>query len=342
MHVTEILQVPAQNILDGGGGEEEFLPQPQFLPRRGTVVGIEHAHQRFSAGLVRQRARVIAIVECIEAQRIERTGRPQAQRVHAPALPADDRRIDRDRFHLFGRLPMRLSRGIGRNRAAETDFVGAFPALEFPRIAVREPGFGQFALFAIVLDPLTEHAVHVTDAVTKSGQFEAGEAFHEARREPAQPAIAQRCIGFEHFELRQIDAQLGQGRGHLTLTPEIGDGVAQQAPDQKFQAEIIDTLGTLLMRRPGGRDPALHHIVTHRENGRVEPVKRARGGFVLTDSMQQRVDDGGGQRTARAHVVGRKRRGRHYRTNSKLRVAPPALAGRRIGWRPARRRLRRR
>ena len=40
--VAGLLHVAADQILQRGGGEEILLAQPQLLPRRGRVAGIEH------------------------------------------------------------------------------------------------------------------------------------------------------------------------------------------------------------------------------------------------------------------------------------------------------------
>ena len=81
--ILEILDVPANDVLDGGAGEEIFLAQAQFLSRGRGVGRIKHAHQPFGARFALQRAKVIACIERIEADGIERQRIPQPQGVDA-------------------------------------------------------------------------------------------------------------------------------------------------------------------------------------------------------------------------------------------------------------------
>src|SRR3546814_17270858 len=79
----------AHDVLDRGGGEETFLPQAQFLPRWAGIRRIEHTHKAVRADLFLQCAEVVTGVEGIEPDRVERTGRPQAQGIHPLAAPAE-------------------------------------------------------------------------------------------------------------------------------------------------------------------------------------------------------------------------------------------------------------
>ena len=167
-----------------------------------------------------------------------------------------------------------------------------------------QPVLGQFDLIAIV-DPLAEHAVHIADAIAIGRQVEAGEAFHEAGRQPAQAAIAKRGVGLDLLDLGQIDAQRLQRLGDLAGLAQIGERVAQQPADQEFEAEIIDALGPLGMGVAGRFHPALDDVVADGQDGRGQPVMRAGGLLVLADALDQGGDDRRGQR-----VGGGNRRGR--------------------------------
>jgi hypothetical protein len=129
--------------------------------------------------------------------------------------------------------------------AAEADFVGAFAALEFPGIAVFQPGLGQFDLPA-VMDFLAEQAVGVTDAVAIGRNVDGRHAFHEAGGEPAETAIAECRVGLEPGDDVELDAERGQRLAHRVHQAEIGEGVAHQPADQEFQREVINPLTKLL------------------------------------------------------------------------------------------------
>ena len=107
-----LLHVAAHQVLQRRGGEEIFLPQPQFLAGRRRIAGIEHPGDRLGLDALGQRAGMVAAVEGIEAQRVARARRPQAQRVDVPAAPADDRRVVGDGLHGLGRTPMMALRAV--------------------------------------------------------------------------------------------------------------------------------------------------------------------------------------------------------------------------------------
>ena len=83
--VVHPAEVVAQQVLQGGGDEEELLPQPQFLPRGRFVAGVEHARDRFQAHALAERADMVAAVELVEVERRGGAGGPQAQGVGVAA-----------------------------------------------------------------------------------------------------------------------------------------------------------------------------------------------------------------------------------------------------------------
>ena len=293
--VAEILDVPPHDVLDGGGGEEILLPEPQFLPRRRGVVGVEYAHQRFRAQLTSERAREIAFVEPVESDRVKRLGGPQPERVDPLAAPADDRRVDRYRLDRLGWPPMHRAAWRLGHLAAEAHEIRALAPFELPRIAVRQPVLGQLDLPAVV-DPLAEHAVHVTDAVAVGGQVHAREAVHEARGQPPEPAVAERGVGLDLFQRGEIHAQRRKRLADGVGERQIVERVAQQAADQELEAEIIDPFRPRRVRRLGRGHPAVDDVVTHGQDRRGEPVVRPRRSRVLADAVDQRVEDGVGER----------------------------------------------
>ena len=113
--VLVLLDVPADQVEQGGGGEEIFLPQPQFLAGRRRVAGVEDLGDRRGPYRLREGADIVGGVEGVELERIGRPGRPQAQRVDVPAAPA--------RRSACRSLPLRPSRrdarhdGCGRSRS---------------------------------------------------------------------------------------------------------------------------------------------------------------------------------------------------------------------------------
>ena len=100
-----LLQMAAQDVLQRGGGEEELLAQAQFLAGGRRVGRIEHAGKAFGLVAFAQRADVVAGVEGVEQDRVDRLRGPEAQRVDALGAPADDRRVEGGGDDALGRLP---------------------------------------------------------------------------------------------------------------------------------------------------------------------------------------------------------------------------------------------
>ncbi len=94
---------------------------------------------------------------------------------------------------------------LERMFVAEPDVMDDLRPLELPRIAEGQPVLRVFLLRA-VLDHLAEQAVVVADAVAAGRDGERRHAFHKARREAPQAAIAERGVRFGHEHVLEIDA----------------------------------------------------------------------------------------------------------------------------------------
>src|SRR5690606_17082129 len=104
-------------------------------------------------------------------------------------LPADGGHVIGDGVYpRFG-----LPDAIGADKAAKADPVDGFGALELPGVALVEPVLGRLDLPAIV-ETLAEHAVLVADAVADCRDPQRRKRVEEARRQPAQAAIAKRRV----------------------------------------------------------------------------------------------------------------------------------------------------
>ena len=163
--------MPPHEVLQRGGGEEILLPQAQFLPGRGFIAGVEHLGNRLLPHLIRQGAQMVAMVEGFQRERVGRAGGPEAQRVHMPAAPADDRRVIGHGLDDLAGLPD-LARAIAAvddgDIAAKADLMGDFRSGEFPRIAEGQPILRHLALPA-AHDLLPEQAMIIADAIAKGG-----------------------------------------------------------------------------------------------------------------------------------------------------------------------------
>ncbi|MCY1498344.1 hypothetical protein D9M68_323280 [compost metagenome] len=296
--VRILLQMPAQDVLQRGGGEEIFLAQPQFLAGRRRVGGVENAGQAFRLVALPQRADVVAGVEGGKQDRVDRLRRPEAKRVDTLCPPADGGRIEGRGDDAFGRLPDETLDFLidigGFDDAAEADFVGAFAPLELPGIAVGKPGFRQFHLPAIG-HLLAEEAVHVADAVAIGGHVDGRHRFHETGGETAKTAIAERRIRLEFGNDIDIDTERSERITHLVHQADIGHGVAHQPADEKFEREIVNALGTGRIGLAGGIHPLVGDAVAGDQDRGRQPVVRLGNLRILADAILQAFEDFDGE-----------------------------------------------
>src|SRR5690606_19610703 len=172
-----------ENVLQGSGREEIFLPKTQFLPGHVRVGRIQYTRQCIGLVALGKGADMVAGVELVEEYRVDRHAWPKAQGVHALGPPTNDWGIVGDRQHPFARLPdialnLSVLAGYGLDLATEPDLKCAFAALKFPGITVIEPGFRQFHLPSI-LQFLSEHAVGIAYAVAMRRDVHRRHGFHE-------------------------------------------------------------------------------------------------------------------------------------------------------------------
>ena len=248
---------------------------------------------------------MVARVEGVEPDRLDRLGAPQAQRVDRVAAPADDRRVVGHRQNALGRLPCMafgaVPARLARHLAAEADLVHDLAALEFPGVAEGQPVLGRLDLCAVD-DALLEQAVVVADAVAEAGDAERRHALHEAGGEPAEAAVAEGCVRFELRDGIEVEADERQRLAHLLLQAEVAERVLEQAADQEFEREIVDALAARALGLADRGHPAVDDLVAHGENRRGQPVVVQRHGRLLADVVDelgldllpQRLDGGGG------------------------------------------------
>ena len=265
----------AQQILQGRGDEEIFLTQAQFLAGFGAVRRVEHPGNTFGPGDFRHGAQVVAGVEAFQVQIFHGPGAPQAQRVDARPAPADHRRVVSNRANGFRRGPDLLGLagfvGDGFDAAAEADRVNDLWPFELPRVAEIQPVFGLFLLPAVD-DGLAEQAVFITNAVTVAGDAEGRHAFHEARGQTTEAAVAQGRVGLQQADAFKVDAEFGQGFAGDVEQAEVAQAVVEQPADEKFQGEVINPLLTFAVDLPGVIHPVLDHVIARRQGNGFEPV----------------------------------------------------------------------
>ena len=142
----------------------------------------------------------------------------------------------------------------------------------------------------------------VTDAVAESRDAERRHALHEAGGETPETAIAERGVRFELRDGIEIEADERERFAHLLLEAEIAERILEQASDQKFEREIVDSLAPGAFGLADRGHPAVDNLVAHREDRGRQPVvverERRRLADIVDefglDFLAQRLDGGGG------------------------------------------------
>ena len=275
----EFLEMPPDEVLQRGRGEEILLPKAQLLAGRCGVGRIEDLGDGFGPHPIRHGPDMVALVEGVEAQGIAGPRRPEPQGIDVLAAPADDRRVVSHGFHGLGRMPdvTRLV-GVARDRldaAPEADVIGDLGPGEFPRIAEAQPVLGVF-LLPSVLDHLPEQPVLVADPVAIGRHRQGRHALHETGGEAAEATVPERSVGLHLAQRVEVDAELRKGLAHGLHEAEIGQGVEHEPTDQELQRHVIDALGADRVGLFVGLLPALDHAVPDRQRGCEKPVALAR------------------------------------------------------------------
>ena len=104
-----------------------------------------------------------------------------------------------------------------------------------------------------------------------------------------KPPLPSAASGSSSSICGQIDAMVGERGFHLFRQAQVGERIAQQPANEKFQAQIIDALGARSVHGAGGCHPLVDHLVAHRQNGRRKPVMGLCGALILRHAVKQRI-----------------------------------------------------
>ena len=257
-------------------------------PMLGGVVGIQHPRQGFGRQRPGQRADEIAAAEFLKVEIVGRRGGPQPQRVDGLAAVADHRPVKRDADQGGGPAGdgVKLS-AAHLERAAELDFDRLVADEQLPRVLPAQPVVRLFALPAVLID-LPEDAVFVAQPVAHGRQLHRRHRVEEARRQPAEPAVAQAGVGLLLDQAEPVEVLLLGSSLHEGIEQQIGHVVGQRAPDQKLHRQIVDALRVLAVVGALGPHPALRQDIPDRAGGRLKLFARA-GSARIDDVVEQQM-----------------------------------------------------
>ena len=238
------VQVPPDDILDGGADQEVLLREPQQLAVGVVVLGVEHLGDDLAHGLLLHGPHIVAAVEELHVELVV-FRLPHPQQADALAVHAGDAHVIGDggdggvvlvAHGVVLVVPLLL------DMAAKADFHGAFGHLLQPDAAAGQPGVGQLGLPA-VHQLLAEQAVFIPQGIAHGRIALGGQAVHKAGRQAAQAAVAQAGVGLLFIQIVQLDIVFRQSLAEGLLQAQVVQVVAQRAPQEELHAEIIDLLG---------------------------------------------------------------------------------------------------
>ncbi len=271
-----------------------LLQEPQPLALFGLVVGVEHLGDGRGADLVHDRSVVVAGVERLQRERLDRPGGPQRQhvaRVHPVPL---DRGVVGDALqHPFRYPPDAVVTGVVDVTLAvpaPVDPVVHIRLFDLPRVAVDQPVVGLLDLPAVA-NLLVEDAELIADAIADGVVFQRGERVQITRSQPAQTAVAQPGLLLAGQDFAEVLAESPERRAGLVFDTEIEQVRAELGPYQEFRRKVARDLSADVQRLLGRRRPVVLHAIPHRQSQRTVVVLGSEGGRRAADRVAQMVDD---------------------------------------------------
>ena len=124
---------------------------------------------------------------------------------------------------------------------------------------------------------MSEDAVLVAKPVAHGRELHRGHRVQEARRKPAEPAVAQACVGFFLQHAEPVQVLLLDDSLHGGIEEEVHDVVCQGPPDEELHGEVVDALGVRALISALRAQPPLRKDIPHRAGDGLEPRSRIHG-----------------------------------------------------------------
>ena len=215
------------------------------LPCGRRVLRVEDLRDVLRERLRRGPPRVVAGVEDLQVERPRRRALHSRSVLTRPFSVARDHVVVGDAQDAPARHPAGALGAVVVVRLgvpAEVDGDGRLRVRELPRRAQRQPVVGLLHLPAVD-ERLAEDAVLVADAVADAGHVHRRERVDEARREPAEAAVAEARLDLRLAQLGQVDAQRRQAL--LDDLVQVGreQRVVQLPAQEELRRQVRDGLG---------------------------------------------------------------------------------------------------
>src|SRR5207244_13258964 len=115
-----------------------------------------------------------------------------------------------------------------------------------PGGAVAQPVVGSL-LLRPVLDLLLEKPEFVVDPVTVSRHPQGCEGIKEARGQPSEAAITERCVRLLFQDVFQVKTHLAYCFLAGVVNPQIPQVVRKEAAEQKLHGKIVEPFGAMTL-----------------------------------------------------------------------------------------------
>ncbi len=268
-----VVDDPVEQVTERRSHEEVLLLQAQLLALRRRVLRVEDLRDVLGVRLAAHGGLVVAGVEGLEVERLGRARAPQPERVDVPgAVPGYEVVVGDGLDRPAGRPAAGLGGSVlALDRAAEADRDRHLGVGQLPRRAERQPVVRLLDL-AAVDERLPEDPVLVPDAVAHGGDVEGRERVDEARREPAEAAVAEPGLDLLGDDLVERDVERGEGLACHVGQAGGEERVLELAPEQVLGGQVGDDLGPPGELGREGVEPPVDEVAPHRAAERLIEV----------------------------------------------------------------------
>ena len=215
-----------------------------------VIVRVQYLHNIPGKVLLLHSLAVVAFVERIKLEAINRFRVPDTQRIHNAVAITDDRQVIGNRPYYLIALLFEITSAvlvhIYIDISAKFHFLGVFRSSQFKRIAVPQPVIRHFNLISVP-DFLLEHTITVTDATAISGIPQSRQGIQETCCKTSQPAVTKGCVGFLVFHHININTHFLQRLFHRFIRLQIDNIIAKRTAHQKLHGKVIYHLRVLLV-----------------------------------------------------------------------------------------------
>ena len=231
----------SHNVCNRRADKEILLLQAKLFALCVIVVGVEDLADSRCIGIERKCVSIVALVKQLH---INSRAFGLVQTKKADTLSAPTRNVHIIGNGIYGIVVLMLEQMIVVfpgffNLTAKTNLNGSVLTALKPNLAAGKPIVCKLGLPS-VNNLLTEDAVFVADAVSRSRNFKRSQRIKITSCESSQTAVTETCIRLTSIDVLNVDSHILQNTDNLIVNTKVVYAVFEGTTHQKFHAEIIN------------------------------------------------------------------------------------------------------